>query len=73
MIRDEGGVCEGVVQCDFRCREAISDMWTVVDEVWGGELDGLVNNAGIVTKCASEDDADLKAWDECMQVNLHAP
>ncbi|KAL9189048.1 hypothetical protein ACHAXT_011538 [Thalassiosira profunda] len=37
-------------------------------------LDVLINNAGVVTKLAVEDDDDkLSVWHETMAVNLHAP
>ena len=36
-------------------------------------LDVLVNNAGVVAKVAADDDPRLAAWDECLQINLHAP
>lgn len=70
-----GGKCDGMVQCDFRSPLAISKMMkSVVDDVWDGKFDILINNAGIVTKLAIEDDDhDLSSWHETMAVNLHAP
>lgn len=46
-----------------------------IDHVWPDGFDILINNAGIVTKLALEDDdtSDLRIWHECMAVNLHAP
>ena len=67
------GFCDGIVRCDFRNPAAITRMWTEIDSVWKGEIDVLINNAGIVPKVAAEDDPELRAWNECMQVNLHAP
>ena len=69
-----GGACDGIVQCDFRDRDAIDAMWADVDAIWPDRtLDVLVNNAGVVAKVATEDDPRLAVWDECLQVNLHAP
>ena len=75
IIQKEGGVCDGMVQCDFRSPNAINKMWNVVvEDLWKGQIDILVNNAGIVTKLAVEDDDDsMTAWHETMAVNLHAP
>jgi glucose 1-dehydrogenase len=68
------GSCDGVVQCDFRDRGAIDRLWRDVDAIWPDRrLDVLVNNAGVVAKVAAEDDAELRIWDECLQINLHAP
>ena len=69
-----GGTCSGILKCDFRSPSAISKMFSLVDEIWQDGLDILINNAGIVTKLASDDDTDdLSMWHETMQVNLHAP
>ena len=68
------GACDGIVQCDFRDRGAIDAMWADVDAAWPDRaLDVLVNNAGVVAKVAADDDPRLAAWDECLQINLHAP
>ena len=73
-IVDAGGNCSGILKCDFRSPSAISKMFSLVDEIWEDGLDILINNAGIVTKLASDDDTDdLSVWHETMQVNLHAP
>jgi glucose 1-dehydrogenase len=73
-IVDAGGSCSGILKCDFRSPSAISKMFSLVDEIWEDGLDILINNAGIVTKLASDDDTDdLSTWHETMQVNLHAP
>ena len=71
---DNGGRVDGIVQCDFRNPQNICDMFTNIDDIWPEGLDVVVNNAGIVTKQALEDDSnDLSAWHETLQVNLHAP
>jgi len=69
------GKVAGVFQCDFRDPQAIRDWFSHdIDVLWPDGFDILVNNAGIVTKLALEDDDnDLSAWYETMQVNLHAP
>lgn len=69
-----GGMCSGILQCDFRSPKAITQMMERVDDVWPEGFDVLINNAGIVTKMASDDDdEDLSAWHETLAVNLHAP
>uniref|UniRef100_A0A7S2XWS6 Glucose 1-dehydrogenase n=1 Tax=Fibrocapsa japonica TaxID=94617 RepID=A0A7S2XWS6_9STRA len=68
------GTCDGIMKADFRCSQNIHSMFKKVDEIWDGEIDVLVNNAGLVTKLAIEDDDDdLSTWHETMSVNLHAP
>ena len=70
------GLCEGIIQCDFRSPKAIDKMMGYIGEnCWEGQpLDILVNNAGLITKMASDDDdEDLSAWHDTMAVNLHAP
>ena len=42
-IRAEGGNVDGILACDFRSRQAISEMWKLVDERWDA-VDVLVNN-----------------------------
>ena len=72
-ILDDGGICCALVQCDFRSTTAIRDMCAKLEkEKLVPNI--LINKAGIVTKLASDDDdEDLSAWHETMQVNLHAP
>lgn len=73
-IVDTGGTCSGVIVSDFRSPAAITQLFDIVDEVWKGGLDILINNAGIEPKMASDDDdEELSVWRETMQVNLHAP
>jgi NAD(P)-dependent dehydrogenase (short-subunit alcohol dehydrogenase family) len=38
-----------------------------------GRIDGLVNNAGVVTPLASIETADPQAWKYCMEVNVIGP
>eukprot|EP00978_Attheya_sp_CCMP212_P020433 scaffold58497_cov45-Attheya_sp.AAC.2 len=69
-----GGSCVGIVQCDFRSPDAIGNMMEGLSNIWGDGFDILINNAGIVTKLAiQDDDESLSAWHETMAVNLHAP
>lgn len=82
-IRDKYGTdrVAGIVQCDFRNNDEIRNLMKEIgnDEIgWGDNDDGgfdiLINNAGMVTKQALEDDDDnLSKWYETMQVNLNAP
>jgi len=76
FIRDHGGTCDGIVQSDFRIPANIPELFRQLDDIWGegSGPDVLVNNAGVVSKLAVEDDdEDLNIWMETMQVNLHAP
>jgi glucose 1-dehydrogenase len=73
-IIDNGGVCDGIIHCDFRDHKNISHMMNIVDREWDGEIDILINNAGLITKLAAEDeDEQFSSWMDTMQVNLNAP
>jgi glucose 1-dehydrogenase len=73
-IEENGGICDGILQCDFRKPKNVREMFEIVDGVWDGGIDILVNNAGLITKLAVEDDDDDgSVFAETMQVNLHAP
>ena len=74
-ILNRGGACAGCVQADFRDPLEIHRMMRQIDEeIWPDGWDILINNAGVVSKLALEDDNDeLAVWHECMAVNLHAP
>lgn len=70
------GRCLGIVHADFRSQEDVHAMFhSILDDILeDNQLDILINNAGIVTKLAIEDDDDdLSVWHETMAVNLHAP
>jgi glucose 1-dehydrogenase len=72
--RSTDSLCAGILQCDFRSPPAILEMMRAVDEIWPDGFDILINNAGIVSKLAlQDDDLDLATWHETMSVNLHAP
>lgn len=61
----------GIVSCDFRHDPNIHDM---VQQLGQRPIDILINNAGMITKAALEDeDNGLTLWKETLQVNLHAP
>ena len=82
-----GDNCIGVLHCDFRKPETIPAFMDKVLECCRSDAEGsndadsndcyldvLINNAGIVTKLALEDDTDeLSFWHETLAVNLHAP
>ncbi|CAM9535870.1 unnamed protein product, partial [Heterosigma akashiwo] len=69
-----GGICDGLIQCDFRDPKNVNKMMSIIDQQWGGGIDILVNNAGLVTKLAAEDEDDsFSSWMETIQVNLNAP
>ena len=70
--RDTPGKCIGIVHADFRDPKNVHEMFQRIVE--DNQLDILINNAGIVTKLAVEDDDDdLSVWHETQAVNLHAP
>lgn len=73
-IIDNGGICDGLIQCDFRNPGNINEMIKIIDDQWEGEIDILVNNAGLITKLAVEDEDDqFSSWMDTIQVNLNAP
>jgi len=74
VISSEGGICDGIIQCDFRNPSNINSMMDIIDDKWDGGIDILVNNAGLITKLAAEDEDPLvSSWMDTMQVNLNAP
>ena len=73
-IHSHGGICDGILQCDFTEAHNVHEMFDQVDSIWNGKIDVLVNNAGLITKLAAEDDdEDISSWLETIQVNLNAP
>lgn len=73
-IIDNGGQCDGIIQSDFTDPNNICALMNSVDEIWGGKIDILINNAGLITKLAVEDEDDhVTSWTETIQVNLNAP
>jgi glucose 1-dehydrogenase len=69
VIQKEGGICLGIIQCDFRQDENIYKLFDILPT----PIDILINNAGVVTKLHMDDDITLSLWKETLQVNLHAP
>lgn len=63
-----------LVQADFTKRDAADALWEAA-EGWAGEIDVLVNNAGVMLSGACNDSlADWGGvWDESFAVNLVAP
>ena len=63
-----------LIQGDFTKRDAVDALWEAA-EAWAGEIDVLVNNAGVMLW--GEFDAPLadwdRVWDESFAVNLMAP
>lgn len=66
------GVKAEIVQADFR---QLDQVQSVFDQAWSffDGLDGLVNNAGVVTKSLSLKDLQGRAFQETLAINLHAP
>jgi glucose 1-dehydrogenase len=69
IIQKEGGICLGIIQCDFRQDENIYKLFDILPT----PIDILINNAGLVTKLSMDDDTTISVWKETLQVNLHAP
>ncbi len=61
-----------VLRCDFRQLDKINDFFQQAWQQFGG-LDGLVNNAGIVTKTVALKDPLGEKFADTLTVNLHAP
>ena len=61
-----------VLRCDFRELNTLNDFFEQAWSVFDG-LDGLVNNAGIVTKSTSIKDPLGQKFADTLMVNLHAP
>jgi len=68
------GICDGLLKADFKSPQNINRMMKQLDDVWDGEIDILINNAGLITKLAAEDeDEEFTSWMDTIQVNLNAP
>lgn len=68
----ELGVDAQVLQCDFKQLDTIPDFFDQAWQIFEG-LDGLVNNAGIITKSLSLDDKTGQQFNDTIAVNLQAP
>jgi glucose 1-dehydrogenase len=61
-----------IIQSDFRKLDGLDDFFQQAWSLFDG-LDGLVNNAGLITKSLSLEDADAELFNETLAVNLQAP
>ncbi|QCU90637.1 SDR family NAD(P)-dependent oxidoreductase [Thiomicrorhabdus sediminis] len=61
-----------ILKADFRQLNQLSLFFNQAWQIFDG-LDGLVNNAGIVTKSTALKDADGSQFDDTLAVNLQAP
>lgn len=68
----ESGSKAIVIQSDFRELTGLSEFFDQAWSVFSG-LDGLVNNAGIVSKVTALQDPLGKQFSETLKVNLHVP
>ncbi len=68
----ESGSKASVLQCDFKALESLPKFFDQAWSVFSG-LDGLVNNAGIVSKVTALKDPFGKQFAETLNINLHAP
>jgi NAD(P)-dependent dehydrogenase (short-subunit alcohol dehydrogenase family) len=58
------------VQCDITDESQVVAMAAEVSEIFGGECDVLINNAGYNGKCQLVRDMKLEDWEFTMKVNL---
>ncbi len=70
-VKELGAEAEKL-RCDFRDLTSLGEFFEQAWDVFDG-LDGLVNNAGIVTKTVALKDAQGERFAETLAVNLHAP
>ena len=61
-----------VFRCDFAKLDSVQAFFDQVWQCFGG-LDGLVNNAGVVTKSLSLEDMQAEQFHHTLAVNLQAP
>jgi glucose 1-dehydrogenase len=61
-----------ILRCDFRELDSLDAFFQQAWKIFDG-LDGLVNNAGIVTKTVALKDPQGEKFSETLAVNLHAP
>lgn len=61
-----------IIKCDFRALDSLNAFFKDAWDIFDG-LDGLVNNAGVVTKTVALKDPDGVKFSETLAVNLHAP
>lgn len=67
-IRQNGG--ESIaIEADISSYDSVGRMFSTMDETWGG-IDILINNAGIDGASAEGWEAELKDWQEVININL---
>lgn len=70
-INSSGGTALPVV-CDVSDFESVHSLANAATE-FGGSIDGLVNNAGLIEPIARIEDSDPTAWARVIDVNLKGP
>ena len=68
----ELGAQAEILKCDFRELDSLENFFQKAWNTFDG-LDGLVNNAGVVSKVTALKDATGEQFTETLKVNLHAP
>ena len=58
---------------DVTDEKQVDAMFSELSNKWGGQLDVLVNNAGIAGPTLPVEEVDLPAWDQTIAVNLTGP
>ena len=67
-IRAQGGDCRAWV-CDVSSESSVADLFAKVESDCG-DIDVLINNAGVMTRPAPLPEVDVKKWDYTIAVNL---
>lgn len=70
-IRGLGAGCEGW-PCDVSLEEPVKELVSRVQRAFG-QIDVLVNNAGVMTRPVPITELEVKKWDYTMAVNLRGP
>ncbi len=60
------------LQCDFKELDKVQEFFYQAWSCWEG-LDGLINNAGVITKSLSLHDSDASQFNSTLAVNCQAP
>lgn len=68
----ELGIDAKILHCDFNNLDSVKPFFTKAWQLFDG-LDGLVNNAGVITKSLSLEDANAEQFNQTLMVNLQAP
>lgn len=67
-IENNGGEAMSI-EADVSSYDSVGRMFTTLDEAWGG-IDILVNNAGIDGAKADSWEAEIKDWEQVININL---